>query len=134
MNEFNSDRVFYLEDFDFQTGRLSSDIINRETGQKYFDGLTVVLVQGNYCGHCTRFKPIFQQVANKLSGHVDFATIQVDGSLPSEQLFQTNALSQILQQELQGVPLVIKFRQGIRQGSEFQGERTPEALMAWILE
>ncbi len=134
MNDFNSDRVFYLEDSDFQNGRLVSNILNRETGKNYFDGTTIVLVQGSYCGHCTSFKKVFQDVANKVSGHFDMATIQIDGKLPSEQIFQTGALNQILQQDLQGVPLVIKFRNGVRSGPEYQGDRSANDLMAWIIE
>jgi thiol-disulfide isomerase/thioredoxin len=134
MQDFNSNRVYYLEQTDFSpNGALLARGLNRETGIPYFAGLTIVMFQGNYCGYCTQMKPIFQQVANQLSGHYDFATVQIDSKQPSEQIFQNpQMIEKIIGQSLPGVPFIVKFLNGRRVGKEFSGNRTEKDLFDWI--
>ena len=132
MQEFNSPNIFYLEDTEFDSNyTLSSPITNPKTGAPFFSGTVVVMVQGKYCGYCTEFKPKFQQVADELSP-MEFATIQIDGEQPGEQIFKTDALTTILGGPLQGVPYVLKFHQG-RPVDAYSGPQEYEALKQWVL-
>lgn len=134
MTQFNSPNVYYLENTEFDSNyNLRSNLINKYTGAPFFSGITIVMVQGDYCGYCTQFKPHFQQVADELTPQgIDFATIQIDGKLPGEQIFTGDGLTNILKQPLQGVPLVVKFYQG-RPVDQFMGEHTYGALKQWVL-
>lgn len=134
MQHFNSPNVYYLENTEFDSNyRLGSNLINRITGAPFFSGITIVMVQGVYCGYCTQFKPVFQQVADELTPQgIEFATIQVDGEQVGEQIFKGDALTQILKQPLQGVPMIVKFYQG-QPIDQYQGERTYDGLKQWAL-
>lgn len=125
MKQFTSPNVVYLENTDFnQRHKLVSSVQHPQRKRPYFkDVHVVVLVQGTYCGYCNDFKPIFQEVADQISPRVQFATIQIDSSAPSENIFQTNALTSIIQQPLQGVPLVVVFYNG-KVVDTYKGERT----------
>jgi thiol-disulfide isomerase/thioredoxin len=86
---FNSPNVIYLEQSEFDSNlNLSSPLLNRYSGQPLLSGLTIVMIQGNYCGYCTKMKPMYQQVADELvSSGIDFATIQIDGTQRGEEIF-----------------------------------------------
>lgn len=64
----------YLETGDVNNdGSLNQNIVDTITNGKP----VLVMVQGNFCGYCTKSKPDFQQLAN----NSEFAvlTIQIDG-------------------------------------------------------
>ncbi len=134
MKQFSSPNVYYLENTEFDSNYiLGSNMINETTGAPFFSGLTIVMVQGNYCGYCTKMKPYFQAIADELSGEgVEFATIQTDGNEPGEQLFKGDALTHILRQPIEGVPMVVKFYQG-EPVEVYHGDHNYEALKQWIL-
>ncbi len=131
--QFNTPNIYYLEDVDFNAMHvLSSPYISNITNRPFFSGLTIVLIQGNYCGHCTRLKPIFQQIADEQTPQgIDFATIQIDGDLPSEQVFKTDTLSRIVKQPIQGVPMIVKFLKGIPVDI-YNGPNEYYAIKEWI--
>jgi len=128
MEYFNSPNVFYLEPSDFVNNRLTSRMINPMTGKPYFDGITVIMIQGVYCGYCTKFKPHFQAVANSMCKQgFEFATIQTDGKDgPID-------LESILGEPIMGVPLVVKFFNGIPI-AKYTGPHDAESLSHWITE
>jgi thiol-disulfide isomerase/thioredoxin len=132
--QFNSPNVYYLEDTDFDSQyNLKSHVMNEITGAPFFSGVTIVMVQGDYCGYCTRLKPLYQQIANELSNQgIEFATIQIDGTQPGEQIFQGDALTYILRQPLQGVPLLLKYYQG-QPVDQYSGDQSYESLTKWIM-
>lgn len=134
---FNSPNVLYLENSEFDTSlNLVSPLVNKYSQKPIFSGLTIVMIQGNYCGYCTQMKPLFQQVANELvSSGIDFATIQVDGQQPGEQIFSDPTFfNRLMGHSLQGVPLLVKFINGkYVPNSEFTGNRDIQSLKQWIL-
>lgn len=134
---FNSSNVIYLEQSEFDSNfRLNSSLPNKYTNQPLFSGLTIVMIQGNYCGYCTQMKPIYQQVADEMSQQgIDFATIQIDGSQPGEQIFTSpDFLQQVMQKPLEGVPMIVKFYQGqYVPNSEYTGPREVESLKSWVV-
>jgi thiol-disulfide isomerase/thioredoxin len=134
MQQFNSPNVYYLENSDFDSNyRLVSNVFNPYTGHPFFSGLTIIMVQGNYCHYCTELKPKFQQVADNLSQQgIDFATIQIDSEQAGEQIFKTDALTYIIGKPLEGVPIVLKFYQG-RVVDMYTGDHDANALAQWIM-
>lgn len=108
--------VIYLEETDFDSD-LSVPILQ---------GLTILMIQGEYCGYCTQMKPIFQEVAQGMTGKgVTFATIQVDSTYPKEQIFKNpKFVNTFLGTNLPGVPFFVKMYNGrVIPGSDFQGNR-----------
>jgi thiol-disulfide isomerase/thioredoxin len=73
------------------------------------------MVQGSYCGHCTKNKPTYAQLSSKFGsksvnkGPV-FATIQIDGSEREQAL--AKRLPGITKTQLSGVPAFMKFEDG----------------------
>jgi len=134
MKQFNSNNVYYLEDTEFdKTYKLNSKLINKTTGEPFFSGITIVMVQGMYCGYCSEFKPSFQKIADEMTTYgIDFATIQIDGSEKGELIFKGEELTSILGQPLEGVPVVIKFYKG-RPVDKYMGSRDYNGLKEWIL-
>lgn len=141
MTQFNTPNIYYLEQQDFNSSlQLTSSILNPYTKKPLFSGLSILMVQGDFCGYCTQVKPAFQRLANELHG-IDFATIQIDGQQPGEKFFQhqdekdrISPLTAILGRPMEGVPLFVKMFNGVVvSGSEFQGNRDEGSLREWIL-
>lgn len=137
MQEFNTPNVLYLEDTDFKEQGssivLSSSSLKRNS-MPFFADTTIVMVQGNYCGYCTQFKPIFQQLADDLIfDSLDFATIRIDSPHPSEQIFKSNGFFERLTgRPLEGVPTLLKFVNG-KFMDVFQGKRTYNDVRSWVM-
>ena len=74
--------VVYLQDSDFDaSGNLQNDMLTNK--------MVLVMMQSNFCGHCTRAKPEFQKLGEEIAqspvaSDVVTATIQADGSEPGE--------------------------------------------------
>lgn len=127
---FNSPFIYYLEKDDVQNGVLTSDKINSFTNRPFFSKISIVMIQGNFCGFCTQVKPYFEKLAAELHPYFDFMTIQTDGN----DGFDAALFRQVLGQELQGVPMFVKFYQGkVIPNSEFQGERNYNELKQWMI-
>lgn len=113
--------VAYLEitDFDPITGMLVGEYKN-----KY----TLVMIQANYCGACTRSKPEFQKLADKTT-FFELATVQLDGEKESERKV-ANILDKI-SPNLTGIPAYILF--GNNKKIEYTGTtRTTEDLFRFV--
>jgi len=115
--------IFYLEDTEFDA-----------QGNLNLPDEVIVFVQGNYCGYCNQFKPIYQHLADTLVQHgIVFTTLQIDGDQPGEQAFKNPAYMEfILKRPLEGVPILLKYRGG-HIVSQFEGQRNAESVMNWIL-
>lgn len=134
MKYFNSPNIYYLEQQDFTPEyQLQSPLY--KNNRRLFSGLTVLLVQGNYCGYCNDFKPIFQQVADQLSDDIDFATIQIDSHEPGETFFKGDGINYIINQQLEGVPLIVKMGNGfVLPNSSYQGNRqSANEFYQWVI-
>lgn len=114
--------VIYLESKDFtSSGNL-----------KYFkDKTCVIMVQANYCGHCTTAKPEFQKFAEN-NKSVVCLTIQGDGDDPgSDELKKLNNLVTKIKPGFQGFPDYYLFQGGQFVEKEING-RTEAALEEFI--
>ena len=107
--EFNNTKVIFLEITDFNNGVLTYN-------GRPFPGKVLVMVQGDYCGFCTKAKPDFIRLANDhgattLSDNsVVFATIKVDGKKSESEL--SKRLPEITGEDLRGIPAYLMFQNG----------------------
>lgn len=76
--------VAYLQDFDFDS---SGNLINQSIPK---NKPVIIMIQAEFCGHCTTAKPAFQDFANKNKDRVFCATIQGDGKQKGERELSKN--------------------------------------------
>lgn len=88
----------------------------------------VVLVYGDFCGHCKNFKPIFQAVANEKSD-VSFYAIDLGGTRPSQKLLSSK-LNKCLT-NYRGVPHIV-FYKNCKRVEEYGGNRSKDDFKSWI--
>ena len=107
--DFNDTNVIFLEMKDYKGKTLT---ING----KPFPGTVLVMVQGSFCGYCTKSKPDFIRIArdlgsNKLDDNgVYFATIKIDGEKDEQKLGK--AISDLTGEKLPGVPAYLVYKNG----------------------
>lgn len=89
--------VIYLEDSDFNADNSLQIAVGN--GKP-----TVVMVQGAFCGYCTKAKPDFQQLASL--NNLTCATIQIDGG-PTEKKAAERV--KVLYPAYKGVPCFLGF-------------------------
>lgn len=86
----------------------------------------LVLVHGSFCHHCRDFLPVYTQASNQY-GKVKFAEIQIDAMQPNIKAL-ADYLPNILGQKIQGVPLLVAFKNG-RPYQTYSDKRTVESLI-----
>ena len=111
--------VAYLVNDDFDA---DGNIVNNQVPK---DKPVLVMLQANFCGHCTTAKPAFQELANKHHDTIFFATIQADGKEPGEAELGKR-LSSIVP-GFRGFPEYVLFKNG-KLVKKHEGARTVEAL------
>ena len=105
---FNGTNVIHLQVDDFIDGILTYN-------KKPVKGVWIVMVQGDYCGYCTKVKPIFAEMSKRMASNSAqrgpmFATIQIDGGDDERAL--SSRLPKIINTHLAGVPAFLKFEDG----------------------
>ena len=111
--------VIYLE---------SSDFTGSGNLKPFKDKTCVVMVQANYCGHCTTAKPHFQKFAQK-NKHIKCLTIQGDGEEPDVK--KMVALITKIKPSFEGFPDYLLYKNGKLIEKEING-RTEEGLEEFI--
>lgn len=112
--------VIYLESKDFTaSGNLKHVFDNKPC---------VIMVQANYCGHCTTAKPQFQKFAEK-NKNVVCLTIQGDGDEPDVKKLVT--LITKIKPSFKGYPDYFLYKAGKFVEKEIEG-RTEESLEEFI--
>lgn len=96
--------VAYLVDSDFDS---DGNMINPKIPK---DIPVLLMVQANFCGHCTHAKPAFQELANKNQGKIFAVTIQGDGEEPGEEAL-SRKISKIVP-GFRGFPEYALFKNG----------------------
>lgn len=88
----------------------------------------LVMVQGNFCGWCTKAKPEFQKLLD--NGKFVIATVQTDADDPNYGDSSANVkISKV--NKSPGVPSFLLFDRNGRYVSSHNGDRTAEALSAF---
>ena len=96
--------IAYLEDTDFnKSGKLINPNIPKDVP-------VVVMIQASWCGYCQKAKPSFQEFANNNQDKVFCATIQVDGSRPSEKALGKRIKS--IKKNFKGFPDYLLYKSG----------------------
>lgn len=124
---FNGTNVIFLEIDDFENNILSYK-------GKHVTGRWLVMVQGKYCGFCTKSKPHFGRLCKKMGSDeigkgVIFATIEVDGSKSEQAL--AKKLPDIAKTNLSGVPAYMLFEDG-KFSAMISGAQTENELIEFM--
>ena len=114
--------VAYLVDSDFDD---DGNLINPEIPK---DIPVLVMVQANFCGHCTHAKPSFQELAENSKGEIFAVTIQGDGNEPGEEELSSR-ISKIIP-EFRGFPEYVLFKNG-KFVKKHEGGRSVSELKAF---
>lgn len=115
--------VAYLVDSDIdQDGNLINPQIPKDIP-------VLIMIQANFCGHCTKAKPALQKFAEKNKGKVFVGTIQGDGKEPGEQEL-SKRLSNIYP-TFRGFPEYVKYMGGKYVGNH-EGGRSIEDLEEFV--
>ena len=110
--------IAYLVDSDFDD---NGNIINPQIPT---DIPVLVMIQANFCGHCTTAKPAFQKLAEQNKGKIFAATIQGDGKETGESQL-SRRLSSIVP-GFRGFPEYVLFKNGKR--IKHEGGRSKDDL------
>jgi hypothetical protein len=120
MTEFNGTGIIFLDMNDFKNNTLVG------SDGKPVAGNWVCMVQGTFCGFCTKAKPDFIKAKNLASNSAKFCTIKIDGDSNEKALGKN--LPSITGQEMSGVPAYILFKNG-RAVSLHKGERDYKSIL-----
>jgi thiol-disulfide isomerase/thioredoxin len=96
--------VYYLEKSDFNN---DGDLVNKKIPT---DKPVFIMLQANWCPHCTNAKPAYQQFANRNEDKAFVCAIQVDGTRPGEQ--NIKSLIRNIYPDFQGYPSYIVYYKG----------------------
>lgn len=125
----NGTKVIFLENEDF-----SNNGVLTYKG-KPLANKTLIMVQGNFCGYCTKSKPGFSNLANKHGSDIIgkgtvFATIQIDGSESEKKL---KARLPVIAEgaSLNGVPAYLLFENG-KFVAMYEGARDEASLKKFL--
>ena len=86
----------------------------------------LMMVQGNFCGYCTKAKPDFQKLAN--NGRFNIATVQIDGGKSDSEASQK--LSAV--NKARGVPAYLCFNENGKYIASHEGGRDGNALAEFM--
>lgn len=111
--------IVYLDNTDFDANGLLK-----------YKKPVIVLLQGNFCGYCTKIKPMYQDFANKHSNKILVATIQADSSFQQDQALNKR-INNIIP-DIEGYPDFILFNDGKFISRFEENERTLQNLEKFI--
>lgn len=84
----------------------------------------ILLVYANWCGHCTRFKPVYQEI-NKILN-----TTRINApllALENEEMTDENVVKKL---NVRGFPTILFFDQnGVIMDKPYEGERTSQKIL-----
>lgn len=115
--------IGYLERSDFKS---NGDLKFEDLGNEY-PGI-FIMIQGSYCGACSKAKPAFQQLAD--SGIVTCMTIQLDGKNESEK--QLAQMIEKIYPSLDGVPSYVLYIDS-KTKTFYDGDRTVNDMKKFVL-
>lgn len=115
--------VAYLEDMDFDQ---NGNLINPEIKDK----VVVILIFASWCGYCKKFKPDYQEFANKMKGsNVFVAAIQDDGERETEKRLMKKIKT--IKPDFRGFPDIVLYKNGRRVNKDLQ-DRSVKGLVEFV--
>ena len=103
----------------------------RKQGKKDNKENTIVCkIYANWCGHCQTLKPVWAELKNVLSANKNITMIEIEESEMKEKM---GTLKNICKKDIDvnGFPTIVKIC-GKAPPEYYQGERSVDALRAWI--
>jgi thiol-disulfide isomerase/thioredoxin len=94
------------------------------------DANTIVCkIYANWCGHCQTLKPVWAELKNVLSANKNITMMEIEESEMKEKM---GTLKNICKKDIDvnGFPTIVKICN--KKVEYYQGERSVEALRAWI--
>jgi hypothetical protein len=104
IEHFKGTGIIFLDNNDFNQNTLVG------SDGKPVSGNWVCMVQGSFCGFCTKAKPDFVNAKNMVGNAATFCTIKIDGDASEKAL--GNNLTNIIGQKMSGVPAFVLFKNG----------------------
>lgn len=96
------------------------------------DANTIVCkIYANWCGHCQDLKPVWAELKNVMSVNKNITMMEIEESEMKEKMGE---LKNICKKDIdvKGFPTIVKIC-GKATPEYYQGERSVEALRAWIM-
>ena len=121
MSKFLNYPIGYLQITDFDS---NGNLINPQIPK---DRNVLIMIQSNFCGHCTKAKPAFQDLAN--DGQILCLTIQADGDQKGER--ELGEMLNKIDPSFRGFPHYVLYRGG-RRIATHDGGRSKEELSAFV--
>jgi thiol-disulfide isomerase/thioredoxin len=121
MKDFNNYNVSYLTNEDVINNNKLKPYVTR--GKK-----TVVMVQSDNCGHCTKAKPEFAKLSE--DNNITCATIKLDGEENERSLME---LVKECHPSYRGVPVYIIFNSDGSLSNVHNGGRSKEEIMESLM-
>lgn len=84
----------------------------------------ILLIHANWCGHCKRFKPVYEEINRILNKNVVNAPLL---ALESEEMTDENVVKKL---NVRGFPTILFFDQnGVIMDKPYENERTPKHIL-----
>lgn len=128
---FDGTPIIFLESSDFdQAGRLVYK------GKRVTSGKWFIMIQGGFCGYCTKAKPAFVEAASELgSKHINkgivFATIHVDSKYDEDKKLASK-IKDISGHSLDGIPAFLLYDTQSGKFSLYEGSRTKDGFISFL--
>lgn len=127
---FENTKIIYLESSDFKDNQL---IYNKKPVDT---GMFFIMIQGDYCGYCSKAKPAFIAAANSigtldLKKGVIFATIHSDSKHETE-VALGRTFTKISGINIKGIPAFILYNAATKKFTEYPGQRTTQGFLEFL--
>ena len=128
---FDGTNVIFLEASDFDS---SGRLVYR--GKLVTSGKWFIMIQGSFCGFCTKAKPAFVEVAsalgsNKIGSGVIFATIHVDSKHSGDKKL-AEKIKDISGHSIEGIPAFLLYDAATRKFTMYDGDRSVRGFKSFL--
>lgn len=117
--------IGYLENSDIDS---QGNITNKQLLDSNLPIL--VMIQANYCGHCTHSKPAFQEFASMNEGKVICLTIQGDSTNPTEKELASRVKDFL--PNFKGYPTYVLYKNGRIAKPDLTTDRSVNGLAKFV--
>lgn len=110
---------------------LEKEDVNQDGSLRVQNGKpSIVMVQGNFCGHCTSAKKIYAELPNEVQGTVNVYTVQADATDSSKDA--SSIISKV--NNINGIPAFVGYDKNGKFKKMFNGNRDLPSLKKFATE
>lgn len=91
------------------------------------DKVVFILFKTEWCGYCTQFKPVYEQLAKFYNGKIIFTTVDAD----ENQELRSNINSFLYGYKILGFPTIVMYINGFFL-KKYSGDRSLESMKEYI--